>query len=189
MQIIATSVEFTPNHVLVRESSRPKHSGNSGLGIVVICPDLSLSAPVKNLKMWMIRVVVTFAEVGKRLSKLLRYRACCWILYQGFVVLHRGEYIKKSWEGSAQKNMLTILSDFTNVTIYSAMLWLRFGRRGFGWMAAGSPRCVLSWNVSVLQVLQIFFKVECGKHVFPSLIIWNVKAISKKHLYILHIIY
>ncbi len=36
-QIIATSAEVTPNGGLVRES--PQNPLNSGLGIIVICPD------------------------------------------------------------------------------------------------------------------------------------------------------
>ena len=36
-QIIATSAEVTPNGGLVRES--PQNALNSGLGIIVICPD------------------------------------------------------------------------------------------------------------------------------------------------------
>ena len=38
-QIIATSAEVTPNGGLVRES--PQNPLNSGLGIIVICPDFS----------------------------------------------------------------------------------------------------------------------------------------------------
>ena len=38
-QIIATSAEVTPNGGLVRES--PQNPLNSGLGIIVICPDLA----------------------------------------------------------------------------------------------------------------------------------------------------
>ena len=37
-QIIATSAEVTPNGGLVRES--PQNPLNSGLGIIVICPDI-----------------------------------------------------------------------------------------------------------------------------------------------------
>ena len=111
----------------------------------------------------MIGVVMTFAQVGKRLSKLLRYRACCWILHQGFVVVHRGEYIKKSWEGSAQKSMLRILSDFTDVTIYSAMLG--FSRRGFGW-------ATVFWGEmsSILQVLQKSSKLNVVNMFFHLLV-------------------
>ena len=41
-QIIATSAEITPNGGLVRESSQ--NPLNSGLGIIVICPELLLFA-------------------------------------------------------------------------------------------------------------------------------------------------
>ncbi len=36
-QIIATPFEVTPNGALVRES--PNNALNSGLGIIVVCPD------------------------------------------------------------------------------------------------------------------------------------------------------
>ena len=42
-QIIATSAEVTPNGGLVRES--PQNPLNSGLGIIIICPDIYIYIP------------------------------------------------------------------------------------------------------------------------------------------------
>ena len=44
-QIIATSAEVTPNGGLVRES--PQNPLNSGLGIIVICPDVHPTRDVR----------------------------------------------------------------------------------------------------------------------------------------------
>ncbi len=46
-QIRTTSAEVTPNGGLVRES--PQNPMNSGLGIIVICPDQSMSQQPNNL--------------------------------------------------------------------------------------------------------------------------------------------